>query len=1010
MVDVVADALVRIRPQFDESSLSTGARSAGEKAGKESGTAFSNSFKTLLAGATGAIAAIAGAKVTEFFKDTINNASDLSESTSKLRVVFGKASQSVLDFGKQSATSMGLSQNSYRDAVGTLGNLFVALKLPGPEAAKMSTKMVQLAGDLASFNNTKPEDALEALRSGLVGETEPLRQYGVNITAATLQTEALKLGLIKHIKDGLTPAQKATATYALVLDQTKTAQGDFKRTQDGLANSTRIAAAQWDDLKTKLGEIFLPIAQKVFKWLKNEALPALSSFIEGLKGVNSNADGLAGKMNVAGAAIKGFFDGIAGRKSDVDGVVGTLNSLGGSLRDAAGWLSKNKDLVATSLISYASYKVAVDGITAATKLWRDAQLLLDGALLANPIGLIVAAVVGYIAIWVTAYNRVKWFHDAVTWWFGHLLEVAKAWVQGWKDVLSDAQNNIEDFWNWFAGHPGEEAHFPLDSFWKWFLDGWSSTFTSARNEIVEFWNGATGLWNGGTTGIGLITSSFWTGLTGTWNGGTTGIRNITSSFWTGLTGLWNGGTTGTLNITSSFWSGATGLWNSGTTGIRNITSSFWSGLTGQWNSGMTGIQTITSSALNAIGSTFSAAWSAIRSTLSAFFTWFTSGWRSTLAEASATVASGVDAIGRYWDALREKVRTPINIVIGFINRGIVDPVNSLISVFGGTHVGQIAGLHRGGVIPGSVRNDGILGLSGGGVPTARVESGEFVVNRNQTRKHFGLLQALNAGVEGFALGGLIGGIGNVIGLVTDPIGTLSSGLDSMKANLGSTQFAQMLAGIPKYIIDSAAKWIKDKFSSLLGGGGAPSLGGPGGDSIAAILTWARVFDPTASVSSGYRPGAADYHGAGLAADIVGANMDAIAQGFYGMSSHLLELIHSPSWFVKNGIRVGPDFYASVFAEHFNHVHVAAYANALGFANGGVINEKIWGVGASGRRYTFGENGPETVIPGIAGNGGGFQFNVHIHGDVSDAHIQEIKRNVNEAFNKFYVQLKTGRRK
>jgi len=48
----------------------------------------------------------------------------------------------------------------------------------------------------------------------------------------------------------------------------------------------------------------------------------------------------------------------------------------------------------------------------------------------------------------------------------------------------------------------------------------------------------------------------------------------------------------------------------------------------------------------------------------------------------------------------------------------------------------------------------------------------------------------------------------------------------------------------------------------------------------------------------------------------------------------------------------------------------------GYALGGVITEPIWGVGASGRSYTFGERGPETVIPGT-GRGAGTVININV---------------------------------
>lgn len=208
-------------------------------------------------------AAVAGAALYKMGKDSIAVASDISESQSKVKVVFGASAKSILDFGETSATSLGISKKSALEAAGTFGNLFVSLKLPQAEAAKMSTKMITLAADMASFNNASPEEALDAIRSGLVGETEPLRRFGVNMNDATLRTQALSMGLIKNVKEALTPAVKAQAAYGLMLAQTGTAQGDFGRTSNGLANQQRILAARFEDLQGKLGEKLLPIVNKL---------------------------------------------------------------------------------------------------------------------------------------------------------------------------------------------------------------------------------------------------------------------------------------------------------------------------------------------------------------------------------------------------------------------------------------------------------------------------------------------------------------------------------------------------------------------------------------------------------------------------------------------------------------------------------------------------------------------------------------------------------------------------
>ncbi len=193
---------------------------------------------------------------------SINAASDLSETVSKVQVVFGESAASVLQFGETAATSLGMSQDAALSAAGTYGNLFVSMGMTTESAAGMSTGLVGLAADLASFNNMDSTEVLEKLRAGLTGETEPLKSLGVNLSAAAVESKAMEMGLAKAGEE-MSATAKAQATYALILEQTKTAQGDFARTSEGLANSTRIAKAEFMNATAGLGQMLLPMALKV---------------------------------------------------------------------------------------------------------------------------------------------------------------------------------------------------------------------------------------------------------------------------------------------------------------------------------------------------------------------------------------------------------------------------------------------------------------------------------------------------------------------------------------------------------------------------------------------------------------------------------------------------------------------------------------------------------------------------------------------------------------------------
>src|SRR3990167_1244146 len=218
---------------------------------------------------------------------SIEASSDLSESLNKVRVVFGDSAQAIEDFALTAATNLGLSNQQALEAAGTFGNLFTAMGIGQNTSAEMSESLLTLAADLASFNNIDPSVALEKLRAGLVGEVEPLRTLGVNLNALAVEAKAVELGLIK---DGgeLTAAAKAQAAYALILEQTTNAQGDFARTSTGLANAQRIFQAQMKDVKAELGQGFLPIMQT----LMNKVILPLLPRIKELAGNFSNLMGV----------------------------------------------------------------------------------------------------------------------------------------------------------------------------------------------------------------------------------------------------------------------------------------------------------------------------------------------------------------------------------------------------------------------------------------------------------------------------------------------------------------------------------------------------------------------------------------------------------------------------------------------------------------------------------------------------------------------------------------------
>jgi hypothetical protein len=273
------------------------------------------------AGATTfALNSIAGAAdqaataVIGFAQDSIDKASDLNETMSKAEVIFGDNAKAVEDWAGTMATSAGESKTAALDAASGFAGLFKTVGLGINQTTDMSKNLTQLGADLASFFNTDVGTALDALKSGLNGESEPLRQFNVFLSDTAVASKLASMG-IKKVGGQFTEAQKATARYQLILEQTGDAQGDYVRTSDGLANSQRTLAAEVDNLQAEVGQELLPVLLDLTKWAKDEGIPAVhelfKEFQDGsgpigmmAQGVNDLERDLNGlDQNVVGAGI-----------------------------------------------------------------------------------------------------------------------------------------------------------------------------------------------------------------------------------------------------------------------------------------------------------------------------------------------------------------------------------------------------------------------------------------------------------------------------------------------------------------------------------------------------------------------------------------------------------------------------------------------------------------------------------------------------------------------------------
>lgn len=201
-------------------------------------------------------------KAFTMLKEAIAYASDLGEVQNVIDVTFGNATDGVNAWAESALRAYGMNEVSAKRYVGTMGAMLKSSGLAGDSVIEMSQNMVGLAGDMASFYNLDLQTAFEKIRSGISGETEPLKQLGINMSVANLEAYALSQGIQKSYSS-MSQAEQVALRYNYLMVATADAQGDFARTSGSWANQTRLLSESWKGFTGVLAENLLPVLTSV---------------------------------------------------------------------------------------------------------------------------------------------------------------------------------------------------------------------------------------------------------------------------------------------------------------------------------------------------------------------------------------------------------------------------------------------------------------------------------------------------------------------------------------------------------------------------------------------------------------------------------------------------------------------------------------------------------------------------------------------------------------------------
>ncbi len=279
-----------------QSRLAASADQAGDElaqAGRRGGTRFLSGFRDVLGGSFlgsffgnvasnigfaigGSIRSGLGAGV-DFLRESTVAASDLNESLNAINVAFGPASSAIQSLGAGAAQRLGLSNLEFNQFA-TQFSAF-ASTIRGEDVPGFIDELTTRGSDFASVFNIEVAESLRLFQSGLAGETEPLRRYGIDLSAATVEAYAYASG-IGQAGTELTEAQKQQARYGSLLQQTSKTAGDFSNTSGELANQQRILAAEWANAQARLGTSLLPSLTQLANVANDSLVPVLNDVID----------------------------------------------------------------------------------------------------------------------------------------------------------------------------------------------------------------------------------------------------------------------------------------------------------------------------------------------------------------------------------------------------------------------------------------------------------------------------------------------------------------------------------------------------------------------------------------------------------------------------------------------------------------------------------------------------------------------------------------------------------
>lgn len=365
--------------------------------------------------------------------------------------------------------NLGLNIQEVTQYASQLASVTNSLGQTGETSLAISQSFTKLAGDISSLFNVDYSTVAQNLQSGLIGQSRALYKYGIDITNATLQTYAYKLGLTKAVSE-MTQAEKQQLRTIAILDQSKVSWGDLANTINSPSNMIRQLTTNLKEAGMVLGQLFIPMLGHVLP-IVNGATIALKRLI---------------------TEIAGFF----GVEIDFE----KFGQGSNELEEDNSNLSDSYDDLANSIEEVKSQLLGFDEVN---KL-SDTSATLSVGTEDNTIDLtdeIVSATEEYQKVWDEAFANME---NTSQKWAGRIQKALEGVGDVFEDFAigdffkagEDVSQLVIDFNNFIARALKDVDWEGIGTSFGSFMRGikWGEIFISLKDVISEAWNGLWDAW------------------------------------------------------------------------------------------------------------------------------------------------------------------------------------------------------------------------------------------------------------------------------------------------------------------------------------------------------------------------------------------------------------------------------------------------------------------------------------------------------------------------------------